>query len=149
MSFGDVDFMADEHVVYSTSLHWMIFWRPAALFLIAVAAILFVSGSWIVFGNLFVPVAALEAMSLFMLYLSSEVHVTDQRVVGRAGWFSRQSLDVPLSEVEGIVVRQGALGRLFGYGTIVVSGAGGLRRRLARIREPIEFQRRLQEQMGA
>jgi membrane protein YdbS with pleckstrin-like domain len=146
--FGD-DLMADEHVVYSTSLHWIIFWRPAVLFVIAMVGLVIVSGGWMVLSNLFVPLAGLDALSLFMLYLSSEVRVTDQRVLGKAGWLPHQSLEAPLSEIEELSVRQGILGRMFGYGTIVVSSAGGLRRRLAHIREPLELQRRLREQMAA
>ncbi len=134
MSYIDDSLRADEQVVYSTSLHWMIFWRPAVLFAIAMVGIVIVSGGWMVLSNLFVPLAGLDALSLFMLYLSSEVRVTDQRVLGKAGWLPHRSLEAPLSEIEGFGVRQGILGRMFGYGTIVVSSASGPRRRLAHIR---------------
>ena len=78
---------------------------------------------------------------------SSEFGVSSKRVVMKTGFLARHSLETLLSKVESITVYQGLLGRLLGYGVIIISGTGGSKEYFAGIRSPLEFRRQVQEQI--
>ncbi|MGO9985725.1 MAG: PH domain-containing protein [Rhodomicrobium sp.] len=74
---------------------------------------------------------------------TSEFAVTDHRVMVKVGVIRRHSLEIMLPQVEGIGVDQGILGRILSYGTITVSGTGATHEHFIRIRNPLEFRRRV------
>lgn len=82
-----------------------------------------------------------------LAYLSSEFGVSNKRVLIKTGLFSRHSFETLLSKVEGIGVSQGLLGRIFNYGTIIVTGTGGSKEAFAGIENPLEFRKKVQEQV--
>ena len=79
---------------------------------------------------------------------NSEFAVTNKRVLIKTGWIRRHSLEILLSKIEGIRVEQDVLGRMWDYGTIVVSGTGGSKEPFHRIAEPMLFRRRVQDQIS-
>lgn len=72
-------------------------------------------------------------------YISTEIAVTSKRVVAKSGFVSRSTVELNLAKVESIQVDQGILGRLFNYGTIVVSGAGNPQAPVKGISNPLAF----------
>jgi uncharacterized membrane protein YdbT with pleckstrin-like domain len=50
--------------------------------------------------------------------------VTNRRVIIKTGIISRRTVELVLAKCEGIQVMQGILGRIFGYGSIVVTTSG-------------------------
>jgi len=52
-----------------------------------------------------------------------------------------------LNKVEGIQVNQGILGRILGFGSITVSGTGGTKDPFHKIDAPLEFRKKVQEQI--
>jgi uncharacterized membrane protein YdbT with pleckstrin-like domain len=107
-----------------------------------------VSGSGAV-GGLFIFLAALTGSFSFINYSTSEFAVTNKRVLVKVGWIRRHSIETLLTKVEGIGVNQGILGRILGYGTIVVTGTGGTKEPFHKIDAPLEFRKRVQEQIAA
>jgi hypothetical protein len=91
----------------------------------------------------------LGLLSALVNVTSSEFGVSTKRVLMKTGFLSRHSLETLLSKVESISVHQGLLGRLLGFGTIVVGGTGGSRELFFGIRAPLEFRRHVQEQIVA
>jgi uncharacterized membrane protein YdbT with pleckstrin-like domain len=75
--------------------------------------------------------------------------LTDRRILAKVGWLSHRSSEVLLSKVESINVVQGLDGRLFGYGSIVVTGTGGSKEVIENVDKPFDFYRPLQEQLAA
>lgn len=146
MNHMDDNLLPNEHVVYRTHLHWMIFWRPALLFVMAMGGVTTALPYALVLANILVPAMGLDVLNRFILYLTSEVGVTDKRVLGKTGWLSGRSVDTLLSTLDGFAVNQSVVGRMLGYGTVVVTSTDGLRRSLPLIRDPIEFRRRVQQQ---
>lgn len=55
---------------------------------------------------------------------STEMAVTSRRVVLKEGLFTIDTEELPLATVEEINLHQSLWGRIFGYGTIAVSGTG-------------------------
>jgi uncharacterized membrane protein YdbT with pleckstrin-like domain len=80
---------------------------------------------------------------------TSEFAVTNKRVLIKIGWLRRHSLETLLSKIETIRVEQGILGRALDYGTIVVSGTGGSKEPFRTIASPMEFRRKVQDQIAA
>jgi hypothetical protein len=54
-----------------------------------------------------------------------------------------------LSTVESIGVEETVLGRMIGYGTVIVRGTGGTPETFLIIAHPQDFRRNVQEQIGA
>ena len=145
MGYIENKLVSAEKVIYRTKLHWGIFlW--SAIFLV-VAIIGFAGGSEPT-GWLFILLTVLTGISSFINYSTSEFGVTNKRVLVKVGWIRRHSLETLLAKVEGIGVDQGILGRIFGYGTIVITGPGGTKEPFHKIDEPLEFHRRVQEQIA-
>ena len=87
-------------------------------------------------------------LSSYINFTSSEFGVTNRRVLIKVGFIRRRSLELLLSKVEGIGVDQGIPGRIFGYGTIIVTGTGGTKEPFRNITAPMEFRKTVQEQTG-
>jgi uncharacterized membrane protein YdbT with pleckstrin-like domain len=75
--------------------------------------------------------------------------VTNRRVLIKVGFIRRHSLELLLPKVEGIAVDQGILGRILGYGTIIVTGTGGTKEPFRNIIAPMEFRKMVQQQTSS
>ena len=63
-------------------------------------------------------------IAAFIRYKTTELAFTNKRVIAKFGFISRQTVELNLSKVESLQVSQGVLGRIFNFGTLVISGAG-------------------------
>jgi uncharacterized membrane protein YdbT with pleckstrin-like domain len=79
---------------------------------------------------------------------ATEIAVTDRRVIIKTGMMSRRSLEIMLAKVESIGIDEPVLGRMLGYGTVVIHGTGGTPEPFSRIAHPSEFRREVQQQIG-
>jgi len=93
-------------------------------------------------------VALCDTSKGLIAYFTSEFVVTNKRVLVKTGLIRRHSLELLLSKVEGILVNQGAIDRLIGCGTIIITGTGGSQNPYRHIAAPFEFRRRVQEQIA-
>ena len=84
-------------------------------------------------------------LATWFAYSKSEVTLTNRRLVFRTGFFSRRSGEVPLENVEAIYISEPLFGRLFGYGTIMVTTVGGAHFSLSFIGSPETFHSTLQK----
>ena len=64
-------------------------------------------------------------MGTWFTYLKSEITLTDRRLVFRTGYLSRRSGELPMENVESNYISEPLLGRLCGYGTIMLTTVGG------------------------
>lgn len=74
-------------------------------------------------------------------YLTTELAITNKRVIAKFGLISRSTIEINLQKIESIQVNQGILGRIFNFGSIVVSGAGNPQAPIPGISSPLEFRR--------
>jgi len=139
--------MNGESILYHTKLHWVIFLWSIIWFIVAI--ILFIGGGdAATAGGLFILIAMGTGIISFINFKTSEFGVTNKRVIVKIGFIRRNSLEVLLSKIEGIQVNQGILGRIFGFGSIMVSGTGGTKDPFHKIDAPLEFRRKVQEQIA-
>ena len=76
---------------------------------------------------------------------STEMVVTNRRVIYKRGWIARKTEEMSLRRVEEVNLRQGILGRILIYGKVQIQGTGGSAIHLPRIGAPMRFKRELQE----
>ncbi len=147
MAYIDNNLMVGEEVVYRAKHHWIIFQWP--IFLLSVGLVIsLVAGefSYLIMG---VVLAILTSIPSLIVFKTSEFGVTNKRVIVKIGWIQRHSLETLLTKVEGIQVNQEILGRILNYGSITISGTGGSREPFHKIAAPLEFRRKVQEQIVA
>lgn len=146
MSYIEKNLMNGENILHTSKLHWAVFLWPVTWFIIAV--MFFGGGSDSApVGGLFILIAIITAISTFINYKTSEFGITNKRVIVKVGFIRRNSLEVLLNKVEGIQVNQGILGRVLGFGSITVSGTGGTKDPFHKIDAPLEFRKKVQEQI--
>ena len=95
-------------------------------------------------GIVLLPAFGLGLIFLVMAYVryqSTELAVTTKRVIVKHGFIRRQTVEINLNKVESVQVDQGALGRMFNFGTLVVSGTGTSHAPLTGIASPMAFRR--------
>ncbi|HYC36687.1 MAG TPA: PH domain-containing protein [Usitatibacter sp.] len=86
----------------------------------------------------------------FLLYAwikvkSTEVAITNRRVIAKFGFIRRSTVEINLEKVEALRVEQSFLGRFLNYGTIFMSGAGTSVAPIADIADPLVFRRKFME----
>lgn len=147
MSYIDTNLISGESVIYRAKLHWIIFVWPVIWFIVAV--LFFMGGKDVAaFGGIFALVGVLNGLAAFINYSTSEFGLTNKRVMVKVGFISRKSFEVLLTKVEGVQVDQSILGRILGFGSIVVSGTGGSKDPFQKISAPLEFRKSVQEQIS-
>ena len=109
----------------------------------------------ILFGLLLIPAYGIGLLLLalaFIRYKTTELAFTNKRVIAKFGFISRQTVELYIPKVESIQVHQGILGRIFNYGSLVISGAGNPQAPIPGISDPMAFRRgfmEIQEQAAA
>jgi len=142
--------LPNEHVLYKTRLHWILFIRPAALVLLGVVLTALLArvsepqGLWYL-GAAVTGAGLLWALVHFVELMTSEFAVTTTRLILKVGLVARYTTELLLSKVESIAVDQGLGGRLLNYGDLTVTGTGGAREVFRRVRDPIGFRNHVQQ----
>ena len=146
MSYIDSNLLAGEHVVYRTRLHWFLFVAPllfAILVMLPLAWFLYQS-TWSGYAWAPLVLGVLALLPAFIRRQSSDFAVTNKRVMMKVGVLSTRSVELLLNKIEAIAVNQTFMGRIFGYGDIVVTGSGGTKEAFSHIQAPLEFRRAVQ-----
>jgi uncharacterized membrane protein YdbT with pleckstrin-like domain len=80
-------------------------------------------------------------LAAYIRYKSTELAVTNKRVMAKFGFISRRTTELNINKIEGIEVLQGFWGRVFNYGSLLISGTGSLKEPIPYISDPLEFRR--------
>jgi len=146
MSYFEDNLLDDEKVIYQAKLHWIIFIWPIIWVVVSIPFFTLKVGSATA-GGIVIAFAVLTAIGPYINYLTSEFGVTNQRVIIKTGFISRDSSDIMLTKVEGVLVDQEIIERILGYGSLTVSGAGGTKEPFHKISDPLEFREQIEEQI--
>ena len=96
-------------------------------------------------GLFFFGLGLIVWIAAFIRYKTTEMAFTDKRVIAKTGFISRQTIELNINKVESIQVIQGILGRIFNYGTLIISGAGNPKAPIHGISDPMAFRRSFME----
>jgi len=83
--------------------------------------------------------------SMMIVKATTEIAITTDRLVYKRGLIARHVGELSIDRIEGVTVSQGILGRMLGYGRVVVRGMGVGEVLLPPIDSPIDFRRAVQE----
>ena len=147
MSYISANLIPNERILDPTSLHWKIFVPAVLLLLLLCVPVIVVAidgglNPYLSLSILVVPLVAF--LSAFLRWHFSEFAVTDKRVPIKTGIVGRHTLETLLTKVENIGVEQSVWGRLFGFGTIYVTGIGSTKETFPGIDAPLEFRKQIE-----
>ena len=156
--------MRDEDVVFAARLHWIIYFTGLTLTILGwIFTFYGIDSLFETTTHRHLPLQlmplvrwfnlALVAIGVMLLILAyvrqqtTELAVTNRRVLAKFGIISRTTFELFLNKVEGVNVEQTIMGRFLGYGSIHVKGTGGGMSPIDSIYYPEFFQRVLLEQI--
>ena len=99
-------------------------------------------------GLILLPFAFIGLLFWFaalIRYFTTELAFTNKRVIAKFGFISRKTIELNLQKVESLQVNQGVLGRIFNFGTLVISGAGNPQAPIPGVSNPMTFRRSFME----
>lgn len=76
---------------------------------------------------------------VFIIYESTELAITDRRIIVKRGVMSRSTSELYLNRVEGVEVEQSVIGRILKFGTVTINGVGTEVAPVTRVHGPMEF----------
>jgi uncharacterized membrane protein YdbT with pleckstrin-like domain len=145
MSYVTSVLQPGENIRYATKVHWIVYVPGVAFLLLGIAVYMMalqpMSTYWIwawISGFL----VACAAVALFMAWFqrwTTEIAVTDRRIIYKRGFIRRHTIEMHLDKVESVDVDQSILGRIFNYGDLLIRGVGIGIEPLKNIGSPIEF----------
>ena len=142
MSYTKRNLLPNEVVRYKATLHWIIF-VPTVLWL-ALGFVVEATGiAWVP-----VIIALFSFARALLRRLGSEFMLTNKRVVLRLGIISRKTIEVLLAKCEGVSVKQSIIGRILGFGTLVVT-TGGATSHFDFVKRPVEFRNRVNAEIDS
>jgi len=80
---------------------------------------------------------------------SSELAITNKRVIAKFGFVSRNTVEIAIPKVESIQVQQSMMGRMLDFGTLIISGTGTSHAPIPSIADPLAFRRAFLEAQEA
>lgn len=163
MSYIDANLIPGEKVVYQTRLHWVVMLGH----ILFACFVLGLPGGILLYyarrkdahaspqnEHLMVGGAGVLLVSAVVVIIAglvrrnaTEMAVTTRRVVIKTGLAARKTIEMLLNKVESIEVSETTVGRILGYGTIVVIGTGGTSEPFHKMARPLEFRSQVQQQI--
>jgi len=115
-----------ESILFFGTIHWVVYAPGIALALFGAAGSLSLAHQPVMF-LLFLLCFAAGLASLLHAWFrrwTTEVAVTDRRIVYKRGFIRRFTIEMNMEKVESVDVDQTVLGRLLDYGDVIVRGTG-------------------------
>jgi hypothetical protein len=138
----------DERPLHQTHIHWIALSGAvigALLCLIVIAPIaMFASWRGFYWAWLLLVIPVGIVLSAAVTVKTSELVITDRRVLIKVGFIQRRTFEMFISKIESVAVFQSMLGRLFNYGTVEIRGTGGSSESFATIAAPLPFRDAIQ-----
>jgi uncharacterized membrane protein YdbT with pleckstrin-like domain len=147
MRYIDKILQPGETVLYSGKLHWIVYIPAMIMALAALAAsgafTQMTSGptnmSWLIVSLACWLGAAVTFASAWFRRWTTEIDVTDRRIVYKRGLINRHTVEMNMDKVATVDVDQSVLGRILNYGDITIHGIGSISEPLRGIDAPLDF----------
>jgi uncharacterized membrane protein YdbT with pleckstrin-like domain len=88
-------------------------------------------------GGLLLVFGLFMLLSAWVRRVTTEIVVTDRRILFKEGFLRRRTMEMNMSKVETVDVVQSIPGRLLNYGTILIRGTGSSYEPLSMIGDPL------------
>jgi len=129
MSYIDDSLIEGETLIHRARMSW---WSQFPLILLGLVTLV------VAIGLIFLAMAWIRVRS-------TELAITNRRVIAKTGFVKRHTVEMNLDKVEALKVEQGVWGRFLNFGTIFISGAGTSVAPIPNIADPLVFRRKFME----
>jgi membrane protein YdbS with pleckstrin-like domain len=129
MSYIEESLSKGEEIARVFKHHWMV---KATIWLHFIFS-LFTFGLWL-------PIAIYQ----WLKWRSVEQALTNKRVILKKGIFSRKTDEMRIRSIEAISISQGIIGRIFGFGSVTVTGRGIGDVKLEWMEDPMRVKREIE-----
>jgi uncharacterized membrane protein YdbT with pleckstrin-like domain len=129
MSYIDDSLIPGETLIHRARVSW---WSQFPLVFLGILTLV------VGVGLIFLVIAWVRVRS-------TELAITNRRVIAKFGFIKRHTVEINLEKVEALRVEQGLAGRMLNFGTIIFSGAGTSVAPLRNIADPLVFRRKFME----
>ncbi len=157
MSYVSQTLAENEDVVLRAHFNWTFHVAPTFWFLLGLAPLVVLAagqnikevpfeelkiGYWMSFFSLFI--GSILLLNHLIYLWTTEIVVTSFRFVFKTGLIARSTKEVSLNKLEEIQMEQSVLGRVFGYGKIILRGTGVGVIELPNLDNPVELRREIE-----
>ncbi len=129
MSYIEESLSANEKIEGLFRLHWFA-WIPMVI--------------WIILGIPTLGLTWLIALYEYLRLKFTEQGVTNKRVIMKTGIISRKTEEMKLTSIETVEINQGIFGRIFGFGTVKITGRGVSDLEFKGIADPMSVKRQIE-----
>ena len=149
MGYAERVLQPGETIAYRARLHWIIYLGGMLLVVVAIGfavGAVALKQETIRVGLMLASVIALflglfQIVRAWIVAVNTEIIVTSRRVIYKTGFISRNTVEMNLDKVESVLVRQGILGRMLDFGTVIIRGVGAGLEPVDNIAAPLELHR--------
>lgn len=146
MTYAEKILTPYEQIIYSTGIHWIRYTSALGFLFFALITLLLPPELRCISTILFI-LTFFSIIRSFVTTMNSEFVITNKRVIIKTGFIKQNSTEILLNKIEAFNVEQPLLGRMFDYGSLIISGTGGSRTGFHDVINPIEFKNQLQQQI--
>src|SRR4051794_33537900 len=130
MSYVQSVLQPGEQVRHTAKLHWTVYW-PGLLFLLAAIAAFVLAQTatrggtvWIYLAGVLGIIALGLLLREWLVQWSTEIAVTDRRIIYKEGLVRRSTVEMHMDKVESVDVDQTVMGPLLNSGPVPGRGVG-------------------------
>ncbi|HEX4298006.1 MAG TPA: PH domain-containing protein [Devosia sp.] len=154
MSYVQSVIQPGEQVLATGHMHWIVYARGLVILVLALIAFLLPAPSGfgvvlVIVAVLLLVLALLDLFRAWFVKVTTEIAVTNLRVIHKRGFIRRVTQEMNMGKVESVNVDQTLLGRAFDYGSIVVRGTGSGIEGLDYIAHPLQLRSAIVVNEGA
>jgi uncharacterized membrane protein YdbT with pleckstrin-like domain len=159
MAYVEKVLLPDERIVYAATLHWILYLQGLLMtgfagffgyFSRPFLAIAFGEQMGAQFSKpisaiamIIVLAGAAMLLGAYVRQTSTEIVITNKRLIAKYGFISRTTFEILVNRITGANFDQSVVGRMLGFGTILVHGAGGEISPIDQVADPQLFYRAL------
>jgi uncharacterized membrane protein YdbT with pleckstrin-like domain len=145
MSYVNQVIQPGEKLLHIASVHWIVY-LPGMLLAVA-ALVAFGYSEFATIGRIAATVAAV-LLGLGAAYFigrewftwwSTEIAVTNHRVIVKAGLIRRRTNEMNMEKVESVQIDQSVFGRILNYGDVTIIGTGEGEEKIKTVAAPIDL----------
>ncbi len=129
MGYIDESLSSGEEIKNLFKLHWFSRWPMVV---------------WIILAIPTLGITLIFALWEWLKLRNTEQGVTNKRVILKTGVIGRKTEEMKLSSIETVEILQGVIGRIFGFGTVKVTGRGISDVVFQKIEDPIDVKRKIE-----
>ncbi len=141
MAYVENNLSRGETVRYRARVHWVVFAPSAGAGAVALSLLLGRSS----LSVFFIVLAGVLIGAALIRKETTELALTNKRVIAKMGFLRRSTIEQRLEMVDNIHVEQGILARMFGAGTVSLTGSGASRTPIRGIADPLRFRREVND----